>query len=218
MTASVYERVLGADVERLHPVLRRYVSAVPSGMVGRGTGVYAVAGSRRRLLVPVLRLLAWRRVLFPEYGRDVPFTIENRSASDGRLRAVREFRFPGASRRMLDEMRVSDGRIVDRLGRRGGLEVAFDARVEDGMLRLESRALAWRVRRLRVPLPPVAHVVVRERGAGIDPPRQHVDVRVRVRGIGEVFRYAGAFSYRLEPQYPGAPSPPAHPHRVGGRL
>ena len=76
---SVYERVLGDRIEQLDPPLRRYFGAPGAGTVGRGDGVYEVAGSRHRWLWPAFAWLAWRRVLFPEYGRGIPFTIVNLS-------------------------------------------------------------------------------------------------------------------------------------------
>lgn len=192
---SVYQRVLGSAFDELSPSLRRYFGPIAPGAVGRGEGVYDTAGSRLALLRPVLALLARRDVLFPERGHDVPFRVENRPDADG-LAAVRTFRFPHAVRRTRDRMEVRDGRLVDRIGRRGGLEVTLDARVRDGGMRLTSTSLAWRVRSLRVPLPHLARVTVDETASGT---RQRVDVRIRVPVLGEVFRYAGEFSYRVEP-------------------
>lgn len=192
---SVYQRALPAErFAALDPGLRAYFGPVPAGRVGVGHGVFAFAGPTVRRLGPVLRLLAWRRILFPERGRDIPFTVRNEARPDGALVATRTFAFPRRPRTMLDRMTVGAGGIVDRLGRRGGLEVTLCVAVVDAGLRLTSRRLAWRVGRLRVPLPPLARVVVDERMvAG----RQRVDARVQVTGLGEVFRYTGTFAYRI---------------------
>ncbi|MET4099078.1 hypothetical protein ABIB37_001315 [Agrococcus sp. UYP10] len=197
MSASVYERVLGERFAELDPTLRRYCGVVPAGQVGRGEGVYAIAGSRWRMLRPILRLLAARDVLFPERGTGVGLRVENRYDADGTLHAVRTFAFPHVERRMVDAMRVERGTLIDRLGARGGLEVALDAEVRDGGLALTSRRIAWRVGALRVPLPPIAGVRVTERVDAASG-QQHVDVRVRAVVLGEVFRYTGAFDYRVE--------------------
>ena len=85
MTDSVYQRVLGPAVDLLAPDLRAYFVGTPG--VGAGTGVFEVAGSRRRILRPVLAYLAWRRILFPEYARDVQFEIRNTPLADGGLDA-----------------------------------------------------------------------------------------------------------------------------------
>lgn len=195
-SASVYERVLGERFTDLEPALQRYFGAVPDGCVGRGEGVYAIVGSRWRVLRPLLRVLAARDVLFPERGTGVGLLVENRYDADGALRAVRTFAFPRIQRRMVDAMRVERGTLIDRLGRRGGLEVALDAAVRGGGMVLTSRAIAWRVGSLRVPLPPIARVRVSER-VDEETGRQHVDVRVRAVVLGEVFRYTGAFDYRI---------------------
>lgn len=133
-------------------------------------------------------------MLFPEDERDVPFTVRNEDEPDGTLRAVRTFRFRCRERVMLDRMHAVEGAIVDRLGRRGGLEVRLAATVIDAGLRLRSDRLTWRLAGRRIRLPPFAGVVVDER---IVDGRQRVDAVVRLRGIGTVFRYRGSFTYEL---------------------
>lgn len=203
---SVYQNVLDPRFADLDPRLRTYFGPIPAGAIGVGVGTFEVAGLSARALRPVFAVLAWRRVVFPEGERDVPFTVRNEAAPDGTLRAMRVFRFRRRERVMLDRMRVADGAIVDRLGRRGGLEVRLAAEVIEAGLRLTSTRLAWRIRGTRIPLPPIATVVVDER---IRDGRQRVDAAVRVRGVGVVFRYRGTFAYELRryartPHDPGA--------------
>jgi hypothetical protein len=50
----------------------------------------------------------------------------------------------------------------------------------------------------RLPLPRFARVVVTERPDPRGDSGQRVDVRIRVPLLGEVFRYAGTFTYRVE--------------------
>ena len=59
---SVYEQVLGSQMELLHPQLRRYFGLIPAGHEGRGRGVYSWAGPRHSVLRPVFAWLAWRHV------------------------------------------------------------------------------------------------------------------------------------------------------------
>jgi len=195
---SVYHRALGAEFARLPPLLQRYFGPIPAGAVGIGEGWYTSAGYRGpRWLRPALRLSARRDVLFPEAAEDVPFTVENRMRCDV-LQGERTFALPGVTRRMVDAMTAAGpGVIVDRLGRRGGLEVRLRPSVQPGGLRLTSTAVAIRVARVRIPLPPLARVVVDERVEPDAPRIQHVDVRVRVVLLGEVFRYTGSFVYRI---------------------
>ncbi|MDY0908921.1 DUF4166 domain-containing protein [Microbacterium sp. CFBP9034] len=190
---SVYQRVLGARFDDLDPALQRYFGPIPRGMAGVGEGVYEVAGSRRRWLRGPLALLARRRILFPEYEQDVPLGVVNTSNADGTLSARRTFAFAGVERQMEDTMRVVGGTLVDRLGVGRELEVELALVVHDGGLTMTSRRLALRVLGLRVPLPHFATVVVCERSDGLS---QRVDVRISVPVVGEVFRYAGTFSYR----------------------
>jgi hypothetical protein len=187
---SVYERVLGDRMAQLDPVLQRYFGELPPGGVGRGEGVYEIAGSRLRWARPVLAWLAWRQVLFPEFGRGIPFTVENR----GDRTAHRTFAFSRVTRVMVDEMSVVDGALHDRLGRRGGLEVELLLDVADGGLRMRSRRQWLHLGPLRVRMPGLVRVTLTESAAG---DRQRVDVRMTAPVLGEVFRYVGEFTYLL---------------------
>ena len=194
---SVYQRVLGARFSELAPELRAYFARPPEGAVGRGTGVFEVAGSPRRWLRPVFAVLAWRRVLFPEYARDVPFTVTNIPGPGDGLSARREFHFPGRDRVMQDTMHVVDGRLHDFLGRRGGLEVRLVLDIVDGSLRMDSDRAWLHLLGLRLPLPALlsARVALTEAWTG---DTQRVDVRMRHPLLGEIFSYEGTFAYRYE--------------------
>lgn len=194
---SVYERVLGADFAELHPGLRSYFGAIPEGLEGVGSGRYREAGLRLRVLRPLFAVLGRRQIAFAERGTDVPFTVSNVMAADGVLRATRRFRFATATRQMTDAMRVVDGRLVDRIGRSGEVEVDLAIRVEGGGLRMESRRLALRIRGLRIPIPRVIGLTLRE--TVDDDGVQHIEVRVRAPLVGEVYGYVGAFRYALRP-------------------
>ena len=194
----MYQRVLGSDFDSLAPELRAYFSPPPAGSVGRGSGVYEVAGSKLRWLTPVFAVLAWRRILFPEYARDVPFTVTNIPGPGEGLSARREFHFAGRDRVMQDTMHVVDGRLHDFLGRRGGLEVRLAVSVgTDGGLRMLSDRAWLHLGALRLPLPALlsARVVLDERWRQGS---QRVDVRMLHPLFGEIFRYTGTFAYHYE--------------------
>jgi hypothetical protein len=200
---SVYQQVLGQSFGDLDPALQAYFGEIPPGSAGHGSGVYEVAGSRHRWLVPVLAWLARRQVLFPEYGRDIPFDIVN-TPTPGGLSARRTFSFPGRTRVMVDAISVIGGRLHDRLGRRGGLEVEFALGVVDGGLQMVSGRqwlhLGARRVRLRLRMPGLVRVRLSERavtGSAIAGGRQRVDVLMTTPVLGEVFRYAGEFSYQI---------------------
>jgi hypothetical protein len=195
---SVYQRVLGDEFDRLAPELRAYFSAPPADSVGRGHGVYEVAGSHKRWLAPLFAFLAWRRILFPELGYGVPFTVTNIPGPGEGLSSRREFHLPGRERQMHDTMHVVDGSLHDFLGRRGGLEVRLRPTVgDDGSLRMLSDGAWLHLRALRVPLPALLSARVLLDESWVDG-RQRVDVRMQHPLFGEIFRYCGAFDYHYE--------------------
>jgi len=189
---SVYQQVLQGEWNDLDPRLRTYFGPTPPGTAGVGRGTFDIVGSRIGALRPVFALTARSQILFPEVGRDVPFTVVNSPQPDGTLTATRTFAFPHRTRVMRDTLRVIDGRLVERIGNRGLLELTLDVLVDQGGMRLVSRRLTLRLGWLTVPLPPFAQVTVDERADG---DRQRVDVRVRCPLVGEIFRYAGTFTY-----------------------
>ena len=189
----MYQRVLGSRFRELDPGLHTYFGELPPGAVGRGAGIYDVAGSRHRWLLPVWAWLATREVLFPEFGRGIPFTVENR-ADGPLLRARRTFAFPRRARVMVDAMAVVEGTLRDRLGRRGGLEVELLLDVVEGGLRMTSRRQWLRLGPVRMRMPALVRVTLAETAR---PAGQHVDVRLTAPLLGEVFRYTGSFTYEL---------------------
>jgi PAS domain S-box-containing protein len=76
--SSIYERVLGADFHRLHPqIQRRFGFSSSDGIASIGSGVMEEIWKGRFYTEPFLRVGSWRRIMFPETGRHIPFTIEN---------------------------------------------------------------------------------------------------------------------------------------------
>ena len=205
MSQSVYQRVLGDEFAALTPELQRYFGMPDAGSHGEGTGVFEVAGPAHRWLWPLFWVFAGEQILFPEYGRNVPFEVVNRPAGEA-LRATRVFHFPGRpgkigrfgkprDRVIVDEMRVIDGVLHDFLGRRNRLEVALRLSVADGRLAMVSTG-AWLwfgSRRVRLPALLSARVVLTEQW---EDDHQRVSVALRHPLLGEVFVYRGMFDYR----------------------
>jgi len=221
---SVYQLAMGAEFGRLQPELQDYFSLAAGNndggaQVGIGTGVFDVAGCPRRIVRPLLRLASLDRSLFPEYGRDVPFRIENRPGIDSQARpfltAVRTLRFGGVIRIMEDTTWWEDagddgargGRLVDSLGRSGLIRTGLSCGAgDDGRMRLVSRGTALAAGRLGVPLPRLLDAAAFteqwwDAGTGLF----RIRTKVLQRQFGTVLEYDGAFEYRLEP---AAPTPP----------
>src|SRR5262245_29009133 len=82
--------------------------------------------------LPFLYVGAWRRIMFPEHGRNVPFTIENYAYVDGLGREtvtwIRTFETRRPPRRFDAYMVYSERRgcIVDYLGTHQHLAVDLD--------------------------------------------------------------------------------------------
>ncbi|MFN0029190.1 MAG: DUF4166 domain-containing protein [Acidimicrobiales bacterium] len=210
---SIFQQALGEDFHRLHPKLQWRCALAPGDgvfQIGRGT----MEEIRRAWWAkPVLAAIAARRILCPEQGREVAFTIEGHAYVDrfGRstLAASRRFRFPGRFRRS-DSTTVYDERqrcLVDYLGTNQNLSTQLRATVdEQGALCLSSAGS-------RLHLGPVSFVVpsslagtarVRE---WWDVSRQRFGIDVQVQTpIGELLAYRGFFDLAEHPyQQTGTP-------------
>lgn len=194
LETSVYERALGSDFAELHPQLRAYFGAIPAGFEGVGMGTFHEAGLRVWMLKPLFALLGRRHIAFAERGAQVPFAVRNSARGDA-VHAVRTFHFSRASRTMTDVISVIDGRLIDRLGTKGEVEVELALQVRGGRLHMSSRRLVLRVFGLRLPLPHVITVALEE-SARADR-SQHVDLRISMPVLGEVYGYRGTFTYAL---------------------
>ena len=96
---SIFERQLGSDFGRLQPELReRFGFCSADDVACIGTGVMERIWRGPAFPVPFLMLGTARHILFPEQGRDVPFTIENYAYRDSYDREtvtfVRTFHLP----------------------------------------------------------------------------------------------------------------------------
>lgn len=201
--ASPFEAVLGDSFGELDAPLQEYFRGVALDEEGMGRGVFREAGLRRRALRPLFWILGARGIACAEFGVGVEFAVRNTEA-DGIRRATRLFRYPRAERVMVDRMHARHGRIVDRVGDRGQVEVEFEVRVVDGGLRMRSRRLALHVAGVRVPLPRLATFVLRERARATE---QHVDLRVSVPVLGEIYGYDGVFAYTVRRRIDGGFAP-----------
>lgn len=142
---SIYERALGSDFKRLHPrIQERFGLHSGSGKASVGTGVMETLWHGAAYTLPFLYVGTWRAIMFPEQGKNVPFTIQNYAYRDplGRetVTWVRTFRTQ-RPRRFDAYMIWSEERgcIVDYLGTHQHLAVDLEVSVaENGGIRIRS--------------------------------------------------------------------------------
>jgi hypothetical protein len=144
---SIYEQAMGSDFARLHPeIQRRFGFSSRDNIASIGTGVMDEVWRGPLYTLPFLYVGAWRRILFPETGRNVPFQIQNYAYVDplGRetVTWIRTFR-NRRTRRFDAYMIFSEQRscIIDYLGTHQHLAVDIELRVDPtGGLRLRAGA------------------------------------------------------------------------------
>jgi hypothetical protein len=134
---SIYRRALGADFERLHPqIQRRFGFNSRDRLAAVGRGIMAEVWHGRPFTLPFLYVGSWRRIMFPEWGRNVPFTIENYAYLDslGRETVTWLRTFQTRRIRRFDAYMIYSerrGRIVDYLGSHQHLAVDIDVCVDE---------------------------------------------------------------------------------------
>lgn len=144
---SIYERALGSDFTKLHPqIQQRFGFSSQERVASIGTGVMEKVWHGPLYTLPFLYVGAWRRIMFPESGKNIRFQIENYSYVDSLGREtvtwIRTFR-ARRTRRFDAYMIYSDERrcVVDYLGTHQHLAVDIDLKVDpNGGLRLRSGA------------------------------------------------------------------------------
>jgi hypothetical protein len=154
----------------------------------------------RAYTLPFLYVGTWRRIMFPEQGRNVPFTIRNYAYVDsfGRETVTWVRTFQAKRTRRFDAYMIHSrerGRIVDYLGSHEHLAVDLELRVDErGGLRLRSGEqrfyegpLAFRFPMALSGVAEVCEWFDDESG------RFRIEVDVRNRRWGPLFGYRGSF-------------------------
>ena len=144
--SSIYQQVLGSDFQKLHPLIqKRFGFNSDDKIASIGKGIMQSVWYGKPYTLPFLYVGTWRNIMFPQKGKDVPFTIENYAYKDkfGRetVTWVRKYRFSNRERRFDATMIYSNKRkrIVDYLGTNQHLAVDIEMTVaENGGLNLSS--------------------------------------------------------------------------------
>ncbi|WP_156760354.1 DUF4166 domain-containing protein [Microbacterium karelineae] len=206
---GVFERALGEDFARLHPMMRRrFGVGVAAGYACIGTGTMHEIRRGPWWARPFLAIGSSRNIMFPEAGREVPFRIDNHAYVDdfGRetVTFVRTMAVRRGRRRRFDATMIYSerrGRVVDYLGTHQHLAVDLELSVTDGGgLRLASGEQRFYEGPLAFRFPLLlsgrAHLTEHyddERGCFV------IDLEVRNRLVGLLFGYRGEFTCEFPP-------------------
>jgi hypothetical protein len=198
---SIYEQALGADFNRLHPqIQKRFGFSSRDGLAAIGTGVMENLWHGRPYTLPFLYVGTWRRIMFPESARGVPFTIENYAYRDdlGRETVTWIRTFQTRRPRRFDAYMIYSAqrrRIVDYLGTHQHLAVDIQLSVDDqGGLCLVSGEQRFYEGPLAFRFPMFFSGVASVREWYDDTPGKfRIDVNVSNKTWGPLFGYHGAF-------------------------
>lgn len=134
---SIYQQAMGADFCRLHPkIQQRFGFSSKEGTAAIGTGIMERIWHGRRYTLPFLYVGTWRRIMFPEQGAKVPFTIQNYAYVDrfGRETVTWVRTFETRKKRRFDATMIYSqqrDRIVDYLGTHQHLAVDIHLSVDE---------------------------------------------------------------------------------------
>jgi hypothetical protein len=198
---SIYEHALGDKFRLLHPrIQERFGFSSRDHRACIGSGTMSEIWHGPLYTMPFLYVGSWRRIMFPERGENVPFTIRNYAYIDNYGREtvtwIRNFATP-TPRRFDAYMIFSPQRnlIVDYLGTHQHLAVDIDLSVDKrGGLCLRSSEQRFYERWIdfRFPLLFSGVAEVCEWYEDSDQ-RFHIEVNVTNRVWGPLFGYRGSF-------------------------
>ncbi|QDT91285.1 DUF4166 domain-containing protein [Gimesia algae] len=199
--SSIYQRVLGSDFKKLHPKIQeRFGFSSQDGIASIGTGIMDELWRGRFYTVPFLYVGTWRRIMFPEHGNNIPFTIENYAYQDqfGRETVTWVRTFEGRKQRRFDAYMIFSeqrNRIVDYLGSHQHLAVDLDMSVDErGGMRIRSGAQRFYEGPLGFSFPlffsGIADVC---EWYDDDDEKYRIQVEVTNRTWGRLFGYRGSF-------------------------
>jgi hypothetical protein len=199
--SSIYQTAMGSDFFRLHPQIQKrfgFSSKDNIAAIGRGTMDQIWHGPIYTL--PFLYVGTWRRIMFPEHGKNVPFTIANYAYKDCYDRETVTWlrTFNTRKVRRFDAYMIYSEprkRIIDYLGTHQHLAVDIDLSVDErGGLKLRSgdQRFYEKVIGFRFPLMFSGVADVCE---WYDDAEQRFKIKVEVKNTawGRLFGYSGSF-------------------------
>jgi Domain of unknown function (DUF4166) len=199
--SSIYRKALGSDFDRLHPKIQeRFGFNSTDGVACIGRGIMDEIWHGRLYTLPFLYVGSWRRIMFPERGKQVPFSIENYAFLDpfGRETVTWIRRFMTRTPRRFDAYMIYSedrGCIVDYLGTHQHLAVDIDLSVDEmGGLRLASGAQRFYERWIGFSFP-MSFSGIADVHEWYDDriEKYRIEVKVHNRTWGPLFGYRGTF-------------------------
>ena len=193
---SIYHQALGDDFHRLHPELqKKYGLTSKQNIMALCQGRMTEIRGMNPLLRPFLQAGTWDHLVFPERGKDVPFTLENYAYVDDHgnetVSWIRRFFFPYAIRGFDASMRYDEEKqtIVDDIGKSGAFQVSLDLHVTaSGGLYMQSSEMTYQN---KVQLPGPKTAVYEHYDEQEEAFRVHVHVEHSI--FGTVLMYEGTF-------------------------
>ena len=199
---SIYEQALGDAFRHLHPrIQERFGFSSNDGRASIGTGVMEKVWRGKSFTLPFLYLGSWRRIMFPERGAAIPFTISNYAYLDpyGRETVTWIRSFATHHPRRFDAYMIyskARGCVVDYLGTHQHLAVDVHLSVDGrGGLRLRSGAQRFYERLIGFNFP-LAFSGVADVCEWFDDRDEkfHIEVNVHNDVWGPLFGYTGSFT------------------------
>jgi hypothetical protein len=204
---TIYQTARGSDFSRLHPLIKKrfgFSSEDRIAAIGKGTMDRIWHGPMYTL--PFLYVGTWRRIMFPEHGENVPFTIANYAYKDslGRETVTWLRTFNTRKVRRFDAYMIYSQprkKIIDYLGTHQHLAVDIDLSVDQrGGLKLRSGEQRFyeKIIGFRFPL---FFSGVAEVCEWYDDAEQQFKIEVDVRNAtwGKLFGYSGSFQVEWLP-------------------
>ena len=198
---SIYEQALGEKFKLLHPrIQERFGFSSRDNVACIGTGTMYEIWHGPFYTLPFLYIGSWRRIMFPEQGKSIPFTIKNYAYVDehGRETVTWIRTFEAAISRRFDAYMIFSrqrDRIVDYLGTHQHLAVDIDLSVDErGGLRLRSAAQRFYEGSIGFSFPMIFSGIA-EVCEWYEESDQHFHIRVDVKNRvwGPLFGYRGSF-------------------------
>ncbi|MBM7587043.1 hypothetical protein JOC86_003595 [Bacillus pakistanensis] len=196
---SVYKKVLGEQFNRLHPMLQKRYELKEDF---KGSGLMRMIQGGPKWLYPMYLIGVKWKLLFPEEGKDVPFTIVNSTITgingEEQVHWERIFYFKNR-KRYFNALMSYDSKhnmVKDYLGEPHIVysDLSFQI-TPQGYLKIESKSQRLVLGKIEVPLPRLFQGIARVTEKYVEARNvYYIKVEVKNPFIGVVFCYKGEFT------------------------